>query len=134
MNKFVFKKVAELTTEKTELAVVKVDLALVDELANITKSGALIANELNQSVAKADQIKVEMAQKQKDLDAQVKLIQKAYNAADKWQTAEGKLYDKITKATAEVGIKKEEMKGWKEYFDNSLNVNSAINGANKYMV
>lgn len=134
MNKSVFKKVAEIATENTELSEVKVDLALVDELANITKSGALIANELNQSVTKADQIKAEMVQKQKDLDAQIKLIAKAYNAADKWQTSESKLYDKITKATAEVGIKKEEMKGWKEYFDNSLNVNSAINGANKYMV
>lgn len=133
MNKFVFKKVAELTAN-TELSEVKVDLALVDDLANITKSGALIANELDQSVTKADQIKVEMAQKQKDLDAQIKLIQKAYTAADKWQTAEDKIYAKVEKATAEVGIKKEEIKGWKEYFDQSMNVNSAINGANKYMV
>lgn len=30
MNKFVFKKVAEFTTEKTELSEVKVDLGLVD--------------------------------------------------------------------------------------------------------
>lgn len=133
MNKFVFKKVAELTAEKTELAEVKVDLALVDDLANITKSGTVIANELEQSVNKADQIKAEMAQKQKDLDAQIKLIKKSYDAAAKWQTAEDKLYAKVEKATADVGIKKEEIKGWKEYFDQSMNVNSAINGANKYM-
>lgn len=31
MNKFVFKKVAEFTTEKTELSEVKVDLGVIDE-------------------------------------------------------------------------------------------------------
>ena len=38
MNKFVFKKVAELTTEKTELAEVKVDLALAQDVATRVKN------------------------------------------------------------------------------------------------
>lgn len=49
MNKFVFKKVAELTTEKTELSEVKVDLALIQDLekeyAKIVQSTKTIKDE-----------------------------------------------------------------------------------------
>ena len=38
MNKFVFKKVAEFTTEKTELSEVKVDLALAQDVATRVKN------------------------------------------------------------------------------------------------
>lgn len=41
MNKFVFKKVAELTTEKTELSVVDIHLATVKEIDNKLKSYGL---------------------------------------------------------------------------------------------
>lgn len=44
MNKFVFKKVAELTTEKTELAEVKVDLALAQDVQTLIKSKTLSYN------------------------------------------------------------------------------------------
>lgn len=44
MNKFVFKKVAELTTEKTELSEVNVNLSIADKLKNeLKKYTALIS-------------------------------------------------------------------------------------------
>lgn len=55
MNKFVFKKVAELTTEKTELSDVKVDLAITDELNSELKTIDQVlksANDANNKIVK----------------------------------------------------------------------------------
>lgn len=53
MNKFVFKKVAELTTEKTELSEVKVDLALIQDLE---KEYSFISKGLDKMVSDREKI------------------------------------------------------------------------------
>lgn len=60
MNKFVFKKVAELTTEKTELAEVKVDLALVDDIKAYTNGYAKFFTELQGLQKRGDRLKAEL--------------------------------------------------------------------------
>lgn len=49
MNKFVFKKVAELTTEKTELAEVKVDLALAQDVQNSIKGNTAFYTKISKA-------------------------------------------------------------------------------------
>lgn len=48
MNKFVFKKVAELTTERTELAEVKVDLALMEDIDKLNTDLSKLFQAVNQ--------------------------------------------------------------------------------------
>jgi uncharacterized protein YhaN len=59
MNKFVFKKVAELTTEKTELSEVKVDLALVDELKKTLSEFNKVSSDDDLLRSKYNQLKTE---------------------------------------------------------------------------
>lgn len=134
MKHLVFKKVADLTNEKTELATVDVKLAVIDQLKGLTKTGVQIAKDLEDPLIKANLIKTEIANKQKELDVSVKLIQKAYNAASKFQDQEDKLYAKIEKAAAELGMKPADISGWADYMSISTRVNSAINEGNQYMV
>ena len=131
MNKHVFEKIAKL--EKTELSEVKVDLALVDDLANLGKEAAQISKDLLAATSNADKMKMEMEKMKQQFDAEVKNVAKFYNAAAKFQTKEDKVYEKADKAAKDLGLKIDAIPGYKTYWDNSMNVNSAINGANKYM-
>jgi hypothetical protein len=131
MNKHVFEKIAKLG--KTELSEVKVDLALVDDLANLGKEALQISKDLLASTSNADKMKMEMEKIKQQFDAEVKNVAKFYNAAAKFQTKESKVYEKANKAAQDLGLKIDAIPGFKAYWDNSMNVNSAINGANKYM-
>jgi len=131
MNKHVFEKIAKF--EKTELSEVKVELALADDLANLGKEAAAISNALTGAVSLTEKIKADMDKLQKAYDLSIKDVRNYYNAAAKFQAKEDKIYEKADKAAKDLGLKIDAIPTYKAYWDNSMNVNSAINGANKYM-
>jgi ClpP class serine protease len=114
-----------LNSRKVELASEAVELGVIDDIASMTTKARDMAKQLGDAVDSADRLKAEF-------DKQVTLVKKLYPQASKFQEAEDKLWDKATKAAADLGLKREDIKGWKEFSDAGLNVNSAINGANKY--
>jgi hypothetical protein len=125
MNKSVLDKLSKFE-KNVELAEVKVDLGLVEDIASMTTKAKEIAKQLGDAVALADKMKAEY-------EKAVVVIRKAYPIASKFQDAEDKVWDKATKAATDLGLKRDDIKGWKEFSDAGLSVNSAINGANNYM-
>jgi hypothetical protein len=119
-------KAYEIEANKTELGKHEVNLALVDDIASMTAKAKQIATDLSRAVDTASKLK-------KDYDAQVAIIKKQYPIASKFQDAEDKLWEKASKTAADLGLKREDIKGWKEFADSGISVNSAINGANNYM-
>jgi hypothetical protein len=125
MNKNVLNKLSKIES-KVELGAVRVDLALADDIKTMAAKALQVANDLDGAVVAADKAKAEF-------DKQVALVKKFYPVASKFQDAEDKLWEKATKSATDLGLKREDIPGWKEFADNGLDVNSAINGANKYM-
>jgi hypothetical protein len=111
---------------KTELASHEVNLGLVEDIATMATKAKEIGKQLNDAVETADKLKVEF-------DKNVAIIKKLYPQASKFQDAEDKLWEKASKSAADLGLKREDIKGWKDFADSGLTVNSAINGANSYM-
>lgn len=112
--------------EATKLAKHEVNLGLVEDIASATAKAREISKNLIDALESADKYKIE-------LDKSISTIKKLYPQASKHQDAEDKIWEKAAKAATDLGLKKEDIKGWKEFADSGLAVNSAINGANKYM-
>lgn len=126
MNKSVLSKMYS-SAGNVELSEVKVDLGLVEDINTMTQKAKQIATELGNAVNAADKLKLEF-------DKQVAIVKKAYPVASKYQDSEDKIWERAQKAAADLGLKREDIKGWKEFTDTGIDVNSAINGANKYML
>ena len=118
---------------KVELASERVELGLVEDIAAATTKARQIASELNGAVDLADKTQVELKKMQAEYDKQVANVKKLYPIASKFQDAEDKIWEKAKAAADNLGLKREDIKGWKDFADTGLSVNSAINGANKYM-
>lgn len=84
MNKFVFKKVAELTTEKTELSEVKVDLALVDD---VKKAYADAIAARKKSFDEMSALQKRITESLKSMQGLVKANEAALPVFDKFETA-----------------------------------------------
>lgn len=128
----VLEKISKIN-ESTELASHKVDLGLVEDIATATNAAKQIADTLNAAVTKADDIQVQLSKLQTEFNTQVANVKKLYPQAEKFQTNEDKIWDKAKTAADNLGLKREDIKGWADFQKNGLSVNSAINMANKYM-
>lgn len=131
--KSVMAKVAGIEKDKVELAAERVELGLVEDISAATKKAIQISNELFDAVDRADKIQIELNKLKSEFDKQVISVRKLYPAAEKYQQAEDKLYEKAVAAASNLGLKKEDIKGWADFSKNGISVNSAINAANKYM-
>lgn len=84
MNKFVFKKVAELTTEKTELSEVKVDLALADD---VKKAYAAAIQARKKSFDQVDALQKKVNEAKKIMQDLIKTNEAALPVFEKFETA-----------------------------------------------
>jgi hypothetical protein len=118
---------------KTDLASQKIELGLVEDIATAAKTAEVVSKDLEDSVLKADNLNKIILESQKELQAAISSVKKAYSVAEKFQANEDRIWEKASKSAADLGLNREDIKGWKEFADKGLKVNSAINGANKYM-
>ena len=118
---------------KTELASQKIELGLVEDIATAARTAEVVSKDLEDSVLKADNLNKVILESQKELQAAISSVKKAYSVAEKFQANEDRIWEKASKSAADLGLNREDIKGWKEFADKGLKVNSAINGANKYM-
>jgi hypothetical protein len=118
---------------KTDLASQKIELGLVEDIATAAKTAEVVSKDLEDSVLKADNLNKVILESQKELQAAISSVKKAYSVAEKFQANEDRIWEKASKSAADLGLNREDIKGWKEFADKGLKVNSAINGANKYM-
>ena len=118
---------------KTELKSVKVELGLVEDISTAAKNAETVSNDLENSILKADNINKIILDAQKELQTAISNVKKSYSAAEKFQTNEDKIWEKAGKAASDLGLQRADIKGWNDFADKGLKVNSAINGANKYM-
>ena len=128
-EKLVFKSLFQ----KTDLASQKVELGLVEDIATAARTAEVVSKDLEDSVLKADNLNKVILESQKELQAAISSVKKAYSVAEKFQANEDRIWEKASKSAADLGLNREDIKGWKEFADKGLKVNSAINGANKYM-
>jgi len=118
---------------KTELKSEKVELGLVEDIATAANNAEVISKDLETLVLKADNLNKVILESQKELQSAISNVKKAYSVAEKFQANEDRLWEKASKSAADLGLNREDIKGWKDFADKGLKVNSAINGANKYM-
>jgi hypothetical protein len=118
---------------KTELATQKVELGLVEDIATAANNAETVSKDLEGSVSKADNINKIILDAQKELQTAISNVKKAYSVAEKFQANEDKIWEKAGKAASDLGLQRADIKGWNDFADKGLKVNSAINGANKYM-
>lgn len=130
IKKSVFER---LFTNEVNLSSQKYEFAIVDDFAKSLADAKQVYGSLNSSVASADNLKKQLADVQAKFDQQVVLIKKTYAAAEKNDAASSKLYDKAKLLAGDLGLKIEDIKGYKEWFDSTIAINSAINSANKYL-
>jgi len=132
LKKEIFERISAI--EKVELSEVKkIELGLVEDIATASKNADQIALDLTNATKKADEFNQVIIDAQKQLQTAIANVKKAYSSAEKFQTAEDKIWDKATKAAADLGLSRNDIKGWTDFEQNGIKVNSAINGANKYM-
>jgi SMC interacting uncharacterized protein involved in chromosome segregation len=113
-------------SDKVELKAEKIEMGLVEDIAKLTSQAKVLGKNLNDSVNTADKLK-------KELETEVSKVKKLYSEAEKFQTAEDKIWEKAKKATADLGLTYSSIKGWKEFESAGIQVNSGINGGNKYV-
>lgn len=131
MNKNVLKKLSKIES-KVELAEVKVDLALADDIKTMTAKATTIANELLKASKSTDLAKIELDKITADYNKQLALVLKIYPDAVKFKDAEETLTLKALKSTADLGIDIYSIPSFKEFESAGTDVQVAINNAKKY--
>lgn len=124
MNKFVFKKVAELTTEKTELSEVDVKLAIVDDIAKMTGQVKQTISNLKSILVDYQNAEKVIEQAMKASDAAAAKGYKEATAAAKVESAAGALLNKADAAAKGLGVDSAQITGYKDF----ENLSNEING------
>ncbi len=83
-------------------------------------------------VKDADAATAQLKTIQDNLTKQIASIQKLATDAEKNYDAQDKIWDKAKIAAENLGLKKEDIKGWKEFENSRLTIRKAFDAANKF--
>lgn len=123
MNKFVFKKVAELTAN-TELSEVDVKLAIVDDIAKMTGQVKQTIGNLKSILVEYQNAEKVIEQAMKASDAVAAKGYKEATAAAKVESSAGALLNKADAAAKGLGVDSAQITGYKDF----ENLSNEING------
>jgi len=118
--------------EQTELASHKIDLGVVEDIASSTAKANKFEADILSLVKDADTATAQLKTIQDNLTKQIASIQKLATDAEKNYDAQDKIWDKAKIAAENLGLKKEEIKGWKEFENSRLTIRKAFDAANKF--
>ena len=118
--------------EQTELASHKIDLGVVEDIASSTAKANKFEADILSLVKDADTATAQLKTIQDNLTKQIASIQKLATDALKNYDAQDKIWDKAKIAAENLGLKKEEIKGWKEFENSRLTIRKAFDAANKF--
>jgi hypothetical protein len=118
--------------EQTELASHKIDLGVVEDIASSTAKANKFEADILSLVKDADTATAQLKTIQDNLTKQIASIQKLATDALKNYDAQDKIWDKAKIAAENLGLKKEEIKGWKEFENSRLTIRKAFDASNKY--
>ena len=107
----VFKKVADIERNATELASHKIDLALVDDIKTAIQKGEFAYEDLNDSLTSYNAIKKQFDEIFKKSNDSYDKVEKFISQVQKWDDASLPIYKKIMDASKEFGISKEQING-----------------------
>jgi hypothetical protein len=118
--------------EQTELASHKIDLGVVEDIASSTAKANKFEADILSLVKDADTATAQLKTIQDNLTKQIASIQKLATDAEKNYDAQDKIWDKAKIAAENLGLKKEDIKGWKEFENSRLTIRKAFDAANKF--
>jgi len=107
----VFQKVADIERNATELASHKIDLGLVDDIKTAIQKGEFAYEDLNDSLISHATIKKQFDEILKKSNDSYDKVQKFIMQAQKWDQESTPVYKKITDASKDLGIAKEQING-----------------------
>jgi len=118
--------------QATELASHKIDLGVVEDIAASTAKANKFEADILSLVKDADAATAQLKTIQDNLTKQIASIQKLATDAEKNYDAQDKIWDKAKIAAENLGLKKEDIKGWKEFENSRLTIRKAFDAANKF--
>jgi len=118
--------------QATELASHKIDLGVVEDIAASTAKANKFEADILSLVKDADASTAQLKTIQDNLTKQIASIQKLATDAEKNYDAQDKIWDKAKIAAENLGLKKEDIKGWKEFENSRLTIRKAFDAANKF--
>jgi hypothetical protein len=118
--------------QATELASHKIDLGVVEDIASSTAKANKFEADILSLVKDADTATAQLKTIQDNLTKQIASIQKLATDAEKNYDAQDKIWDKAKIAAENLGLKKEDIKGWKEFENSRLTIRKAFDAANKF--
>jgi hypothetical protein len=118
--------------EQTELASHKIDLGVVEDIASSTAKSNKFEADILSLVKDADTATAQLKTIQDNLTKQIASIQKLATDALKNYDAQEKIWDKAKIAAENLGLKKEEIKGWKEFENSMSTIRKAFDASNKF--
>jgi hypothetical protein len=107
----VFRKVADIESNATELASQKVELALVEDIKTAIQKGEFAYEDLNDSLTSYNAIKKQFDEIFKKSNDSYDKVQKFISQAQKWDQESTPVYKKITDTSKDLGIAKEQING-----------------------
>ena len=118
--------------DKVELASERVELGVVDDIASSTAKANKIESDIFALVKEADTATAQLQKIQDGLTKNIATINKLVVDAEKNYDAQDKIWDKAKIAADNLGLKKEEIKGWKEFENSRLSIRKAFDASRKY--
>lgn len=118
--------------DKVELASERVELGVVEDIASSTAKANKIESDILSLVKEADTATAQLQKLQDSLNKNIATINKLVIDAEKNYDAQDKIWDKAKIAAENIGLKKEDIKGWKEFENSRLTIRKAFDAARKY--
>ena len=118
--------------DKVELASERVELGVVEDIAASTAKANKIESDIFALVKEADTATAQVQKLQDSLNKNIATINKLVVDAEKNYDAQDKIWDKAKIAAENIGLKKEDIKGWKEFENSRLTIRKAFDAARKY--
>ena len=118
--------------DKVELASERVELGVIEDITSSTAKANKIEADIFSLVKDADTATAQLKTIQDNLTKQIASINKLVVDAEKNYDAQDKIWDKAKIAAENLGLKKEDIKGWKEFENSRLTIRKAFDAANKF--
>jgi hypothetical protein len=118
--------------DKVELASERVELGVIEDITSSTAKANKIEADIFSLVKDADTATAQLKTIQDNLTKQIASINKLVVDAEKNYDAQDKIWDKAKIAAENLGLKKEDIKGWKEFENSRLTIRKAFDAARKY--
>jgi len=118
--------------DKVELASERVELGVIEDIASSTAKANKIEADIFSLVKEADTATAQLQKLQEGLTKNIATINKLVVDGLKNYDAQDKIWDKAKIAAENLGLKKEDIKGWKEFENSRLSIRKAFDASSKY--